>query len=717
MPLHQIPHRARKVLYGIAVGLLLIAMLPLLNFSSLGAKLASDGTESIGRRVSVGGFRFALLPRPNVTVDDLSVSDPDGHGLFAHFDTARFSLAWGELLRGRAELVDARVEGLTLNIAAQADGRLSIDDLLSRRPKEGSTTWRPERIDLVNASLNWLDVTSGQTTRFRNLDLHALDPEGDSGAVTVQGQVASPDWGGGLRIDSDLRVDRDHVTAQLKRFRMAIAAETREWHDGKFELSGDLSAAALPWRGALANVTARATVQRADQRWQASLKTPELRGGEHGLATGQLEGDFGIKSTSRELAVQVKLAQLAADASGSLVADAARLRVQLLDDTQNAQLDMESPLRIESWRRLGLEGFKLTGAYRNQALPRGAIKVELNGRASIDLAKEQINWDSQGRLDDAPLTARFNIDDFVSPRYRFGLNLAKLDLTPYLPDTTTSDAANASQFDPEKPLPLQWMSGLVAQGDLELGELDIGRFRVFNLNTHLQAGKHQLQLQPLAADIYGGKLTGELLLHEGDKPRVQIKQQLRGMEVAALMSDAFGIDRLSGRGNLDLTLVAPINNVNAMRRGLDGQIDVALTRGAIAGLDIGDLLRGLRTNLAKLTGGIIPADIARKTPFSDLAARFEVKNGVAESRDLKIRASFLNLDGGGKVDIGRGQVDYLLNATVTGGSGVPELDALKGLSVPIQITGALAAPSYRVDTTALREKLGITVKPAFPNKP
>ncbi|MDN3576782.1 AsmA family protein [Chitinimonas viridis] len=706
MPLYQIPLRLRRCLYVFAFLLAVVVAVPLFNLSALGDKLAADASDSLGRKVEIGALRLALLPRPNVTLENLTISEPDGRALFAHFESARFSLGWGGLVKGRAELVDARVEGLVVNAYQRLDGTLNIDDLLARRPKPGRVDWRPERVDLVSAALNWQDA-HGATTRFRKLDLHALDPEGENGAVTVVGQLTAPDWGGGLRVDSKLRVDRAKLAARLKQFRLAINAQTPEWRDGRFELAGDLELGALPWRAQLQQVVAQATVQRGEQRWQAKLRTPALRGGEGGLATGEIEAEFGIKSRLSEIAGQLKLARLAAEPTGGLAADQARLTLQLLDDTQNAQLEIESPLRMGNWRTMELPAFTLTGSYRNKALPQGAIKLALAGRTAVDLERERFDWDSRGQLDGAPVTAQLSLEDFVSSRYAFALDLAKLDLTPYLPN-----AEAAPLLDPAQPLSLDWLSGLVARGEVRIGELDIGRFRVFNLQTHVDTKRRQLKLDPLRADIYGGQLNGKLLLEGGAKPRLHMLQTLTGMEVAALMSDTFGIDRLSGRGTLNLDITAPASSIAALRQGMSGRVDLMLTRGAIAGLDVGDVLRGLRTNLARLTGGAIPADVARRTRFSDLSARFVIKEGVAESRDLVIRAPFLNLAGDGRIDIGRGEVDYLLNATVRGGSGVPELDALKGVQVPIQISGPLASPSYKLDTTALREKLGNAAKPA-----
>jgi len=703
MPLHQLSLNTRRVLYSVLAGLALVAAIPLVDWAPLKHRIETESTGSLGRQVHVGAVRFAVLPSPNVTLEDVSISEPDRRTPFLRWESARFSLGWQALWHGRAELVDGRIQGLWLSVRALGDGRLSIDDLFTHRPKSNRIDWRPSRLDLVGAALDWRGQ-DGQLNQLQNVTLHALDPEADTGAVTLQGQVSAPGWGGGLRLDSGLSIDRAHLSARLPGMRLAINAVTPEWQDGHFELAGDVTAAALPWRGAITKTAARAVVKHGDQLWQLNFATPQLSLDEHGLSTGQLDGELGIKSPSRELDGKWQIEKLAADQTGTLVADSARVHLQMLDDAQNAQLDVVSPLRLDGWQRLALEGFVLTGGYRHKSLPRGLIKLELGGRAAIDLAKERLDWDSRGKLDGSPLAAQLSLENFIDTHYAFGIDLGKLDLTPYLPV-----ADHAALVDPGQSLAYGWLHDLAARGDVKIGELDLGRFRVFNIKTHVEAKDQRFALDPLTADIYGGTLDGRLALDTQKTPHISTTQSLRNMEVAALLSDTFNIDRLSGRGTINLDVNAPAGSLDAIRHGLTGRAELLLAHGALSGLDISDTLRGLGSNLAQVLGGEVKADTSRRTQFSNFSARFLLKEGIAESRDLSFHAPFVSLSGGGKVDLGRNQIDTLLQATVLGGSGVPGLDTLKGTVVPIQISGALASPTYKVDTSGLRARLSSTV--------
>lgn len=714
MPLHQIPPPIRRWLYRVLAVLFTAAALPLLNIAPLRDHVAQAASTALGRQFEMRTLRLALLPRPAVTLEDGRMLENDGKTPFLVFNTARMSLGWFALLRGRAEFVDARIEGLALSLVSLPGGRLSVDDLLAREQASQRVQWQLDRIDLVGARMNWTGL-DGKITRFTEVELHALNPEADDGAVTLEGRVSAPDWGGGLRIDSALKYDRSRHAAKLGRLQLGINVLTREWQDGKFQFAGDVTANTLPWGLSVVKVEANASAKRADQLWQLGVKTPALRFGEVGLATEALQATFSVKSPQRELSGDVEVARLAAEAqTGNLLADRAAIKLKLVDDAQNAMLQLQSPLRLDSWRKLELSNLRLEGNYRHKALPRGAIKLDLAGKASVDLSEEQFSLASRGHLDGAKLAVDVSVVDFVKPRYTFGIDLARLDLTPYLPVADPSPKTNANA-----PANWAWLADLTAQGELKLGELDVGRFRIFNAQTQLYAKDQKLTLDPLSADIYGGRLTGALTIDAKQIPQLHIRQQLKDMEIAALLTDTLGFDRVAGRGNLMLDLHTDASSVEQMRSGLTGRAELSLSRGAISGIDIGDTLRGLRANLARLTGDAVPADVRRSTRFSTLQASFNVKDGVAHSNDLQVSAPFVSLGGEGKIDIGQGKVDYRLLATVLGKSGIPELDGLQGISIPIAISGDITAPGYKVDASAVRARWAApaaSVKPAVPTK-
>lgn len=83
-----------------------------------------------------------------------------------------------------------------------------------------------------------------------------------------------------------------------------------------------------------------------------------------------------------------------------------------------------------------------------------------------------------------------------------------------------------------------------------------------------------------------------------------------------------------------------------------------------------------------------------------MGASFRIANGVAHNDDLSVKSPLLRLGGSGDVNIGEGRVDYLVKATVVSslqGQGGPELQALKGLTLPVKLYGPFDAIGWKVD--------------------
>ena len=68
----------------------------------------------------------------------------------------------------------------------------------------------------------------------------------------------------------------------------------------------------------------------------------------------------------------------------------------------------------------------------------------------------------------------------------------------------------------------------------------------------------------------------------------------------------------------------------------------------------------------------------------------------------------MRVEGAGNIDIGEDRLDYLVKTTIVStlqGQGGPELQALKGLTVPVRLSGPFTSIGYQVDFTGLAENL------------
>jgi AsmA protein len=78
-------------------------------------------------------------------------------------------------------------------------------------------------------------------------------------------------------------------------------------------------------------------------------------------------------------------------------------------------------------------------------------------------------------------------------------------------------------------------------------------------------------------------------------------------------------------------------------------------------------------------------------------------NGVVNNQDFNLQSPLLRVTGAGKADLVKENLDYLLKASIVGslqGQGGEDLKKLKGVTIPVRVTGPFDNPSYKPDLSA-----------------
>jgi len=324
------------------------------------------------------------------------------------------------------------------------------------------------------------------------------------------------------------------------------------------------------------------------------------------------------------------------------------------------------------------------------------------------------------KLDDTRIQGNVGVSQFSKPLYTFDLNIDKLDLNRYLPQST----ASASESKPsdkaadktEQPIDLSALKALNAQGSIRVGWLKYGKTEAKNLNIGLKAQDGLASLDPLNVDVYQGTVRGAVKLDARETPALAIQQNLQNIAVGPLLVDTINNDMLSGNGNLNLNVTAQGNTVTALKKSLGGSVDLRMAEGAVKGFDLAGAIRDAKGKLNVLKGqSDADADKGKKTDFSELTATFNIKNGVAHNDDLAMKAPVFRLTKGeskGDIDIGKEQINYLAKPTLVNslkGQGGKDAEQLGSVGVPVKITGTFAAPKFGIDMAALGQALAKSV--------
>jgi len=327
------------------------------------------------------------------------------------------------------------------------------------------------------------------------------------------------------------------------------------------------------------------------------------------------------------------------------------------------------------------------------ALSGVSMKGKIDAALKANLAKQDLQAEVSGKLDDSTLKAKVGLTKFAPLKANFDVNIDRLNLDRYLTperkETTAGDRID-----------LAGLKGKTVSGKLAIGALTAKRAKLENVKAEIKLDGGKLEIAPHSAGLYGGTLSGALVA-DSNGNNIHVKETAQNVALGALLRDLAQKDVLEGRGNVTLDVQTTGGTVTALKKALGGNARVEMKDGAIKGINLADSVRNVKSALGAKQS---KPDAAQKTDFSEMSASFKIANGVAHNDDLKAASPFLRLGGAGNLDIGNNTIDYLAKATLaatTKGQGGRDASNVAGVTVPVKLSGALDNPSWAVDYSAL----------------
>ncbi len=377
---------------------------------------------------------------------------------------------------------------------------------------------------------------------------------------------------------------------------------------------------------------------------------------------------------------EFKTGRIASGVPGKLSLSA---KIEGIKPSASLQIKLSSGYRLDfEKQKFALSGIDLK--LSEERAGGNAFETSLKGEMEIDLAPQSIQFD---------------------------LAVDRLDVDSYLGAAKGKAAASGGRpaAGAEEPIDLSALKGLSLKGNLRIGQLSVSNIKAEKVSLGMRATGGRVEVNPLSASLYQGNLTGSASVNANGN-RLAMKGQLGGVAIGPLLRDALSNDLLEGRGSVALDVQTGGATVSAMKKALSGNASLALRDSSLKGVNLGELLRkakALRGSNPPAEQGATPAE---RTDFTELGASFVIRNGVAHNDDLAAKSPLLRLAGSGDVDIGANSIDYLIKASVvasSGGQGGKELAELRGVTVPVKVTGPLDAPRFRAD---LRATVGDALK-------
>ncbi|AJP49121.1 hypothetical protein PG1C_13145 [Rugosibacter aromaticivorans] len=727
----------------VSIGLLLLAIFSgvlyaMFDSEKIKAELARAVFVKTQRQLTMTGpLQLSLWPNVGVKLGHTTLSEPASSREFLTLDSARIAVAVMPLLAKQVVVNRLEADGLTATLIKRKDGTLNTADLSSDKTEdkkekvgagETATQFDVAGITLTNAHVVWRDEQAGSTTTLAKLNIATGHVLADSQHQTLAvDAVALKDVQINRRDETTgstmalvgLSFSADHVAASSELKTLVVDSlalknkqfSQRDGKTGETTRLDDLSfsaahVAADSGRQTLAvdDVALATRGKRGSNVFDIDLAAPQLT-----LTPGKVTGKTISLNAKFNGGGRQTTAKIALSGVEGTLSDVKVTRMVLDADSNSGttalKIHLASPLSANlTTQTVTLQKIAGTVDMKNPVLPMKQVSLPLNGSAQVDVKKQRAAVKLATQFDESKVFLDARIDHFSPPASGFDLTIDRLNVDKYFPPkpavaTSSAGAADQASASADSPLDFSALHGLNLHGAVRIGSLQVKNLKFAQLNATLKAANGRLDISPLSANLYEGSMNGSLTVNAQGNG-VAVRQKLVGVSINPLLKDLADKDLIAGKGTVTVDATGQGATVLALKKSLAGSASLILRDGAIKGINLAQSLRDIKATLGAKQEVTQVSRGVDKTDFSELAASFRIAGGVAHNDDLAMKSPFLRLSGAGDIDIGNNRINYLAKARVvntSAGQDGKEVDQVKGVTVPVRVTGPLDKITWKIE--------------------
>src|SRR5712664_395547 len=320
----------------------------------------------------------------------------------------------------------------------------------------------------------------------------------------------------------------------------------------------------------------------------------------------------------------------------------------------------------------------------------GFGRFALKARANVigaSIALTNVNVELDGNVAEGVMTYANNGRQTLQATLAAGA----LDFTPYI-STFRLLASGARDWNRQL-FDLKSVSTTVLDMRLSAAKVTVGSTKLGRtaFGANLRGGA--LALSVAEAQMYGGIAKGSFGVARSDAiADVKAQFQFADVDLQACASELFGITKLSGRGNLNVSLVASGSSPFGLAQSLDGTVSLTGHDGAIAGLNVEQLLKRLERR--PLSGG--GNFRGGSTPFDNLTVSMKFAEGVATADDVRMDSPAARITLSGTASVPAREYDLKGVASLTSAANAPP-----GFVLPFVVQGPWDDPLIFPDPESL----------------
>ncbi|PSW61709.1 AsmA family protein [Photobacterium kishitanii] len=653
----------KKILY-ILLGLILLvvigigALVTFVNPNQFKPLLTEQVKKMTGRDLVIkGDISWRFFPTLGLSVGETAFRNPVGFAQpnLVQFKQADLSVSVLPLLSQQLDIGDMRLEGAHVFIQTLKNGVTNLDGLTDKK------------------------AIADKTATETSAQHHENGAKKSHWEVSVAGIEL-------VNASAEILNDQTKMTAQLNHINFTLDSfKPQTWTKATFDVQGKVNTLTFSAQGS------------TDINLAANYNNVKLKA-------------FTAKMSMKDGDTEIKNAQLGLDqftlGQWSNVTFAVNGQVPDLsfDTHGTAKVKLATDHNVVT-----VQGLKITNDLAGKALPRPNMNIVVNTDASYDISQKlalvsSININADG----TKVSGSGSYLAATIPDIRFALSSDNIDLDSWLPkktastdsaNTTVTAATNTSVAKAESDISTQEpdlsaLKNINVAGVIAIKQLKVANAEVSNVKIVTSIKQGIATINRFEASLYDGKITGSASVNVNSAlPSYRLKNTISNVALLPLLKAVANNQQLAGKANITADLNGRGLSEANIRHNIAGSIKVNISDGAVYGVNIADMLRNAK---AKLKGQADSgADTAKKTDFSALTTTLMLGKGIASTNNFQLASPLLAINGQGQTNLIDEGIDLTINTKiVASGKG---LDEIKGISVPIHVSGYWQQPKYRLN--------------------
>jgi AsmA protein len=377
--------------------------------------------------------------------------------------------------------------------------------------------------------------------------------------------------------------------------------------------------------------------------------------------------------------------------------------------------------------------FSGTGKLQNATLKMASLTKPIQVRnADLGFSQNSATLSNlAASVGETNATGNLTMKNFAAPQVQFTLNADKVDVAELQQLTATTPAPQKraaiehsfwsivpeaeAQTHPAPANQQSILNKMTGGGTATIGTVKYNDLLLSNVHSNITLDRGVVRLNPITADVYNGKETGNITIDlRPAQPVYTVALKTDKVDANKLVSSVSDLKQtLYGLLNSNVNATFSSTSANAIARSLNGQLALNLTNGKLMNVD---LLHELASVGKFLGSSGVPGASRGFTNVAQLSGNFDVKNGLAQTNNLKATIDGGTLAAAGLVNL----ADQSLNMHVTavlnkalsqqvggtqiGGFMNTALANNQGeLVIPVIVTGTFQHPAVAPDVEQLAQ--------------